>query len=220
MKYLQESLLYLTALAFGLLYCRHLFGGIFWRAPFFACYAAVACVYGLAFDPADKSLLLLFQPLLLSLKMSMVIEAFILATDGASTSEKRWALLAIASPAAVVLMILLILGYLPSDDPWSMYPVVRLYVHTWLAALCLFGAVVLWSDPPPMQPSIRAHCLTLICYFLSHMVINLTNPQTMTEWRYLSCVSLGATSVCVWYWLRYGLASRVSPFLKVLNPAS
>lgn len=218
--YLQQSLLIITSLGFGLIYFAHLRTRMFWRAPFFASYAACACLFGLLLSlPHDATLLFIAEPLLLSLRVSMVIEAFIIATDGICTEAKRWAFLALLLPSIVVVLVFVLLQYYPGSTEIAFYRAARLHVHVGLAGACVFGALALSTEPPPLPNTVRAHCLTLICYFVSHAIINLTVPETNGEWQFLRVVALGSCCLCIWYWLRHGLASRV-PLFQVLNSAA
>lgn len=217
---LRQFLLYAASLGFGYLFWLHIRTGMFWRAPFFACYSATAFIYGLLYSPYNTAIMFSFTPLLLSLRISMAIEAFVLATETISPKEKRWAILATVFPTVVIILIVMALQFYAGDSPLDWYHSARLYVHVGLAAAAFFGAFTLWVEPPTIPGPIKAHGLTMICYFLSHAIINVGMPATSAEWQYLSCVSLASCCVCIWYWLRRGLTSRVQPLFKVIHPTT
>jgi hypothetical protein len=203
---LQQTLLICTSFAFALLLAAMIRSQAIWRAPFFSAYALVASVYGLIFDPTNRDLLFTVQPLLLALRIGIVIEAFHLATQTISPLERRCMLIMLVAIAGAFL--LMVLDYHQGPPPLSWYKSARLYVHLGLTAICSFGAICLWIDPPYITPRVQVHGLALILYFGSHTIINFLEPRTMTQWQILSCASFLSCCGCIWIWLRWGLGSR------------
>jgi hypothetical protein len=208
------ALLILADAGFGLLLFAQFKTLSFVRAPFFTCYLLLMFVYLPLWNPNDKRMLFLWEPVLLSLKICIVAEVFWLATEYLSIRERRRILLLLG--VAGIFGSCLIAGYYASEpNAIRFYKASRQHVNLALAIICLFGNIF-WWERAMRRP--RRHGLFVTLYLVSLTAVGFRQPANQAEWLEGLIVTMTATLVCIALWAKWGLLVAPSKRAQLERP--
>lgn len=184
------ALLILATFGYGLLLAAQLGSYSFGCTRFFSAYLLLMFIAIPAWNPNTVNVL---DPLILSMRVTIVLELFWLATEYYSIREKRWILAILCAAPAVILSGIRFCGYRQSPQNAT---------NLGLAVVCLLGNVFWWSRA---MPRIRNHGLTMTAYCVGYATRGFFRPANQSEWLELHIYLTGFFIVCLIFWGRSAL---------------
>ncbi len=205
-----------TAAGYAFLFVELIRSGAMWRLQFFWVWTAAMALWLMIWEPYNVPKLVSLQPMLLSLRVCVVIEAFVLVTRGMAPRERRWIFLVMLACAAAGIRVTF--GYIQGDRPLDWYLAIKQHAHLGLAIAALFSGLAIWNKPPRLGKAFRNHGLILIFYSLTDAAIGFVKGPSMGDQMIaVRCLFWAVSLLCMWMWLGWVLPEFKPrhPVLKV-----
>lgn len=213
--FVEQSLVLIAAALYALLFLRLVRSYCFWQVPFFVIYVAAMVPANLLWNPKSPQTVVLWGIVLISLRICVAIEMYLLAASSMSLPERRGLLAMLLGISVFVLWILS--GYYDQAGLMGWYKSVRQMTHVTLATALLFGTLGVSIYPPQMDRWKKNHAIIGTLYFLMYAGVSFVKPAKGQAWLWYVADALFQVGMCacIWLWLLLVVPKRAKAPLQI-----